>query len=57
MVADAMAGYISIPKPFASGDATEWFKLFEICSFVLKKTAIEMTLSRVLVCIILMTVV
>ena len=27
-----MAAHISIPKPFASGDATEWFKRFEICS-------------------------
>ena len=23
--------HISVPKPFASGDATEWFKRFEIC--------------------------
>ena len=23
--------HISIPKPFASGDAVEWFKRFEIC--------------------------
>ena len=30
--ADTMAAHISIPKPFASGDASEWFKLFEICS-------------------------
>ena len=30
--ADAMAVYISIPKPFPSGDATKWFKRFEICS-------------------------
>ena len=27
-----MAAHISIPKPFASGDATEWFKRFKICS-------------------------
>ena len=27
-----MAAHISIPKPFMSGDATEWFKRFEICS-------------------------
>eukprot|EP00731_Ephydatia_muelleri_P019887 Em0012g712a len=23
--------HVSIPKPFASGDAGEWFKRFEIC--------------------------
>ena len=28
--ADAMAAHISIPKLFASGDATEWFKRFKI---------------------------
>ena len=28
--ADAMAAHISIPKAFASGDVTEWFKWFEI---------------------------
>ena len=27
-----MAAHISIPKSFTSGDATEWFKRFEICS-------------------------
>ena len=24
--------HISVPKPFTSGDANEWFKRFEICS-------------------------
>ena len=24
--------HVSVPKPFASGDATEWFKRFDICS-------------------------
>ena len=24
--------HISVPKPFASGDAREWFKRFDICS-------------------------
>ena len=24
--------HVSIPKPFASGDAGEWFKRFEICA-------------------------
>ena len=24
--------HISLPKPFATGDAVEWFQRFEICS-------------------------
>ena len=27
-----LAAHINIPKLFVSGDATEWFKQFEICS-------------------------
>ena len=29
---DAVIGNVSLPKPFASGDASEWFTRFEICS-------------------------
>ena len=28
----ANVSHVSVPKVFASGDATEWFKRFDICS-------------------------
>lgn len=28
----AIVGNVSLPKPFASGDPSEWFTRFEICS-------------------------
>ena len=24
--------HVSVPKPFASGDTTDWFQRFDICS-------------------------
>ena len=32
----ATLSHISLPKPFSTGDAVEWFQQFEICSWANK---------------------
>ena len=28
----SISAHVSLPKPFSTGDATEWFQRYEICS-------------------------